>query len=153
MYSSGIGRQPISVMHRLGLSVSWQTLAGSGKKNATLPDEETRANTNEPRTGEAQDPNPEDHSHMGTLARLSMSRRLLARQTAAERELLLIYDNINMMSKVGEQVIGRTGEPVMLACLDKYVQLMKHEQNKGLMFLLEKLIFCIWIKSRFIYLC
>jgi hypothetical protein len=42
-----------------------------------------------------------------------------------------------------EVIVVAEVEPVMLACLDKYVQLMKHEQNKGLMLLLKKLIFVL----------
>jgi hypothetical protein len=47
---------------------------------------------------------------LGTLERLSASMRRLTQHVAATRQTLLIYDNINMVWKVAEQVIGRTGE-------------------------------------------
>lgn len=46
----------------------------------------------------------------GTLDYLSESMRKLARMVAASMLFLTVYDNINMMWKVAEQIVGRTGE-------------------------------------------
>ena len=68
-------------------------------------------------TGETQEGSPtlptsikNPDRQAGTLARLSISMRRHTRRIAASRPLLLIYDNINMLWKVAEQIIGRTGE-------------------------------------------
>ena len=45
---------------------------------------------------------------IGTLECLSLSMRELTQHVAAMQPLLLIYDNINMLWKVAEQVIGHT---------------------------------------------
>ena len=93
-------------------------VGAGGKKCSTREDtkvnEVNRTNT---LTGETQDLSPTQHgppkklpSCAGTLARLSMSMRQHAQSIATMCPLLLIYDNINMMWKVAEQVIGRTGE-------------------------------------------
>lgn len=46
----------------------------------------------------------------GTLDYLSESMRKLARMVAASMLFLTVYDNINMMWKVAEQIVGRTGK-------------------------------------------
>jgi len=100
--------------------VSWQTLAGSGKKKVHTMEEETNVSN---KNSTAQDPSPvpsmspkQQSSYVGTLARLSMSMHQLTQQIAAKRCLLLVYDNINMMWRVAEQIIGRTGEfPIMVS--------------------------------------
>ena len=122
LYSSGIGRQPITVLNRLGLSVSWPTLAGAGKKQVgtleevteTISASETKTLTKgpqEPTLSPAQGNPPKKLvRNAGTLARLSISMRQATQRIAATQPLLLIYDNINMLWKVAEQIIGRTGE-------------------------------------------
>jgi hypothetical protein len=47
--------------------------------------------------------------HLGTLERLSSSMRGVTQHVAATRPLLLIYDNVNMLWKAAEQILGRTG--------------------------------------------
>jgi hypothetical protein len=50
------------------------------------------------------------HTHrLGTLERLSSSMCGLTQHVAAMRPLLLIYDNVSMLWKVAEQIIGHTG--------------------------------------------
>lgn len=43
--------------------------------------------------------------------------RSLSRHVAAAKLTLVIYDNINMMWKVAEQIIGRTGKEIVLRYL------------------------------------
>jgi hypothetical protein len=109
LYSSGVGRQPISVLNRLGLSISWSTLAGGGGKclgytgkNDDMVRQGTETEDNEKTT--------KSHTHhLRTLECLSSSMCRLTQQVAAVRPLLLMYDNVNMLWKVAEQIIGRTG--------------------------------------------
>jgi hypothetical protein len=121
LYSSGIGRQPISVLNRLGLSVSWPTLAGAGqKKVGTLQDIiettpsasgiDTLTEGSQGPTPTPGNPSKKPVTNAGTLARLSICMRQATQRVAATQPLLLIYDNINMLWKVAEQIIGRTGE-------------------------------------------
>lgn len=47
---------------------------------------------------------------LGTLYQLSNSCRATARLVALTRLLVIVYDNINMMIRIAEQVLGRTSE-------------------------------------------
>ncbi|KAH7918344.1 hypothetical protein BV22DRAFT_1075903 [Leucogyrophana mollusca] len=87
LYSTGASRQQISVFNHFGKSVSYSTLAGSGTKHHDDLD----------RTRVA-----------GTLELLSQSMRTVARTVAAGGLFLTVYDNINMVWKVAEQIVGRT---------------------------------------------
>lgn len=46
---------------------------------------------------------------LGTLEALSESMRKVTRTVAASNMYTLVYDNINMVWKVAEQILGRTG--------------------------------------------
>ncbi|EIW73975.1 hypothetical protein CONPUDRAFT_68089 [Coniophora puteana RWD-64-598 SS2] len=86
MYAGGASRQLITIFNRLGSSVSYVTLAGRGHKGLT---EDTW-----PR-------------QLGTLEVLSQSVRAATRKIAKTSPFLVVYDNINMMWRVAEQVMGR----------------------------------------------
>ncbi|KAH8992310.1 hypothetical protein EDB86DRAFT_3103560 [Lactarius hatsudake] len=102
LYSMGATRQQISVMNHLGLSVSYVTLAGRGNKAGNLLTSKlalASSNTSM-HTG---------HKHrLGTLEALSESMRKVTRKVAASDLYVLVYDNINMLWKVAEQILGRT---------------------------------------------
>ncbi|KAI0054708.1 hypothetical protein BV25DRAFT_1903821 [Artomyces pyxidatus] len=53
----------------------------------------------------------EKNRQLGTLERLSLSMRKVTQEIAADDEVMVVYDNINMQWKSPEQVIGRTGPP------------------------------------------
>ncbi|KAL1721533.1 hypothetical protein EV715DRAFT_271156 [Schizophyllum commune] len=124
LYSEGASRQLITVLNHLGITVSYVTLAGGGALPA-LPETsatERHEGENEPAEDEVDDPTlVEDHSHprvheqgasggkMGTLQKLSLEMRKVARRMAKKNSFLLVYDNINMMWRVAEQIVGRTG--------------------------------------------
>ncbi|KAH9172322.1 hypothetical protein EDB89DRAFT_2114193 [Lactarius sanguifluus] len=105
LYSTGATRQQISVMNHLGLSVSYVTLAGQGNKAGNLltsklapASSQTGLNTNVHR-----------HKHrLGTLEALSESMRKVTCEVATSDLYVLMYDNINMVWKVAEQILGRT---------------------------------------------
>ncbi|KAH9011428.1 hypothetical protein EDB83DRAFT_2234081 [Lactarius deliciosus] len=101
LYSTGATRQQISVMNHLGLSVSYVTLAGRGNKAGNLLTSKlASASSNTSMHG---------HKHrLGTLEALSESMRKVTRKVAASGLYALVYDNINMVWKVAEQILGRT---------------------------------------------
>ncbi|KAH9034017.1 hypothetical protein EDB83DRAFT_2507841 [Lactarius deliciosus] len=102
LYSTGATRQQISVTNHLGLSVSYVTLAGRGNKAANLLTSKLAMSS---RTG----PGVHRHKHrLGTLEALSESMRKVAREVAASGLYVLVYDNINMVWKAAEQILGRT---------------------------------------------
>ncbi|KAH9003933.1 hypothetical protein EDB83DRAFT_2237225 [Lactarius deliciosus] len=102
LYSTGATRQQISVTNHLGLSVSYVTLAGRGNKAANLLTSKLATSS---RTG----PGVHRHKHrLGTLEALSESMRKVAREVAASGLYVLVYDNINMVWKAAEQILGRT---------------------------------------------
>ena len=86
-------------MNHLGLSVSYITLARRGNKAENLlaykPDLASQGIHNR-------------KYRLGTLEALSVSMRRAARNLAASNLYGLVYDNINMLWKVAEQIIGRT---------------------------------------------
>lgn len=47
----------------------------------------------------------------GTLRVLSNAQRNMARNVASTGLFACVYDNINMMFRVSEQIMGRTGWP------------------------------------------
>lgn len=121
LYSTGATRQQISVLNHLGFSVSYPTLAGRGGK--TVVDDvdadiditreavdlehtatSSAASTPQPKKKKCTKQRP------GTLEFLSQSMREVARLVAATGMFLTVYDNINMVWKVAEQIVGRTGE-------------------------------------------
>ncbi|KAJ7919732.1 hypothetical protein B0H13DRAFT_2230835 [Mycena leptocephala] len=78
LYATGAQRQTISVMSHLGISESYQSL------------------THKPRLV------------YGSLGELSVSMRSTARAVASTGLFAATYDNINMMFRAAEQVMGRT---------------------------------------------
>ncbi|KAN0130508.1 hypothetical protein V8E53_011594 [Lactarius tabidus] len=97
LYSTGASRQQISVMNHLGMSVSYVTLAGQGNKAENLLTSKTDLATLGLRK-----------HRLGTLEALSESMRKETRKVASSNLYGLVYDNINMVWKVAEQIIGRT---------------------------------------------
>lgn len=83
-------------MNHLGMSVSYVTLAGRGNKAENLLTSKTAT------TGVRK-------HHLGTLETLSQSMRSVTRNVATSNLYQLVYDNINMVWKVAEQILGRTG--------------------------------------------
>jgi hypothetical protein len=114
LYSTGATRQQISVMNHLGLSVSYVTLAGGGNKAENLltskSDIAESAGLGTKSTSTSSKTGARVHKRrLGTLEALSESMRKATRKVAASNLYELVYDNINMLWKVGEQIIGRTG--------------------------------------------
>ncbi|KAH9162462.1 hypothetical protein EDB89DRAFT_2152512 [Lactarius sanguifluus] len=93
LYSTGATRQQISVINHLGLSVSYAA-------NLLTSKLATSSNTG---------PGVYRHKHcLGTLEALSESMRKVTCKVAASGLYVLVYDNINMVWKVAEQILGHT---------------------------------------------
>ena len=136
LYASGAQRQVISVMSHLGISESYSTLVRKLRKAsvvAPIHDGTTTLHTANPavpvniqneyapapiasnlsapapkkaKARNARVPQPWD---AGTLRVLSNSMRDMARGVAATGLFASVYDNINMVFQVSEQIMGRTG--------------------------------------------
>lgn len=105
LYATGASRQQISVANHLGYSVSYVTLIGRGMKYRYLLEEQNDktgiSTSNEILTGVGT-------YRAGILHNLSYSMRRLT-YMIAKRGALVVYDNINFMRRVAEQVLGRIG--------------------------------------------
>ena len=83
-------------MNHLGLSVSYVTLAGRGNKAENLLTSKSMVVQNH-------------KHHLGTLEALSESMREVTCKVAMSNLFGLVYDNINMVWKAAEQILGCTG--------------------------------------------
>ena len=127
LYASGAQRQTITVLSTLGISESYTNIVTKKKRRKKISTEPQQAinNLNEsgsPTTStlatgsneaiemstteiDADPPSP----YTGTLRQLSGSMRARARLIAATGLYSTVYDNINMMFRSAEQIIGRHG--------------------------------------------
>ncbi|KAH9847420.1 hypothetical protein C2E23DRAFT_741772 [Lenzites betulinus] len=106
LYATGSSRQVISVMSHVGLSSSYQMLAGTRRRSSrptgTGEVERTPSTTGRPRP------------RVGILDTLSDSCRTELRTRAqsprqpGDDSLGNVYDNINFMFRAAEQILGRT---------------------------------------------
>ncbi|KAF8952571.1 hypothetical protein BDZ97DRAFT_1603354, partial [Flammula alnicola] len=94
LYSTGSQRQPLSVVSHLGISESYNTI--TGKKYRV-------------RKERSDDTTPSSTSNKGgSLRQLSESMLDMARVVASIGLFATSYDNINMVFKAAEQIVGRT---------------------------------------------
>jgi len=112
--------------------VSWATLAGPGGKRLSILEEETNVSEGsrvETQTeiakhaGEGKTPPSKPRCPLRTLEHLSVSMHQLTQCIAVTQQILLIYDNINMVWKVAEQIIGRTGKSPISITSDTVLRL------------------------------
>ena len=102
LYSTGASRQQITVSNHLGYSIGYATLAGHRKQGHFRAVLDTS-------DGAGEEP-PKVKWKLGVLGTLSEAMLDEARSLAAKGEFVMVYDNINMVWKAAEQIIGRTGE-------------------------------------------
>jgi hypothetical protein len=129
LYATGAQRQTISVMSHLGISESYQSLTHkprvmiNRRRRVVLWDELPPVPP--PPTPSANNPLPylppnadilsekikalEKIIKPGTLQELSLSMRSVARGVASTGLFAASYDNINLVFRAAEQVMGRTG--------------------------------------------
>ena len=106
LMATGAQRQHFTVLTALGVSTSYSSIIDqqtikSGKEiiseNGKDPSEARKKKTRSP----------------GTLYLLSQACRQSARKLGSSKMFITVYDNINMMIRVAEQVIGRKSRPFM----------------------------------------
>lgn len=100
LYATGSQRQSITVLSTLGLSESYSNIV-----SRNIQKKRTNSSTN------LEDENLSIHTpgRTGTLRQLSASMRDMARGIASTGIYGIVYDNINMMFRNAEQVVGRHG--------------------------------------------
>jgi hypothetical protein len=128
LYASGAQRQTISVMSHLGISESyqnlthkprtntkWRTRRVSGDKTPPAPPPSTPKSPTEIYL--PPDPNLLAEKMEGlrsiklsTLRELSSSMRSFTRVVASTGLFAASYDNINMVFRAAEQILGRSGK-------------------------------------------
>jgi hypothetical protein len=112
LYASGAQRQTITVLSTLGLSESYTNIITKNKRrtktieqppiDSILPGPDLEILL--PKKG------PSHSIYTGTLHQLSDSLRAQTRAIAATGLYSVVYDNINMMFRSAEQIIGWHGE-------------------------------------------
>lgn len=93
LYASGTTRQTISVFSKLGICESWTNIL-----NRTWRRKSKDTTTSE-----------EPETRQGTLYQLAASMMCKARELASKGLYQEIYDNVNIVDKSAEQIIGRHG--------------------------------------------
>lgn len=128
LYATGAQRQTISVMSHLGVSESYQSLThkprlviNRRRKRTPLFHDPPAPPFSTPSNAAPDTQTPFDpeiltkklealiYTKYGSLGELSMSMRSMARAVASTGLFAATYDNINMMFRAAEQVMGRTG--------------------------------------------
>ena len=90
LYGSGSQRQSITIASRLGLSDSYPGITGKAQLSGSMEGSGHRIQG-------------------GTLRMLSETMRNVYRKVAATGVFGTVYDNINWVSKIAEQTLGRKG--------------------------------------------
>lgn len=123
LYASGAQRQTITVLSTLGLSESYTNIITKNKRRSKSikqsPHDPVIPNLEFGNTTFKKDPNasPSHSLYTGTLHHLSDSLRTQTRAIAATGLYSVVYDNINMMFRSAEQIIGRHGECLLVVIL------------------------------------
>lgn len=102
MYSTGSQRQPLSVMAHLGISESYDAIT-SKKREHKISKNLLSASIS------AGTKSSSILSKGGSLSQLSDSMVDMARKIASTGLFATSYNNINMVFKSAEQIVGRTG--------------------------------------------
>ncbi|KAH9886957.1 hypothetical protein C8Q73DRAFT_608284, partial [Cubamyces lactineus] len=117
-YASGAQRQVMSVLSHLGITCSYPTLTGRASARASRREAPSTTVTKDQQTHrtEQTDPQPAQSESglkrtlsraLGLLKLLSDSSMSVAQQKAQTHLLANVYDNINMLFKIAEQILGR----------------------------------------------
>jgi hypothetical protein len=122
LYASGAQRQTITVLSTLGITESYTNIVTQKerrqheKKASAEPQDKSTSrpatidsNTAPPGIMSSESESIPLSRYSGTLRQLSDSMRARARQIAATGLYSIVYDNINMMFRSPEQIIGRHG--------------------------------------------
>ncbi|KAH9896144.1 uncharacterized protein BXZ73DRAFT_63062 [Epithele typhae] len=122
LFASGASRQTITVLASLGICSSYAAIAGSSKTSSDVTPHAERARADSECAREDSErarsprdqaptapssPSPRLPAGAGLLRRLSNTARHAARFLAHSTPFGAVYDNINMVFKVSEQIVGR----------------------------------------------
>ena len=108
LYASGAQRQTITVLSTLGLSESYTNIITKNKRRSKKPKAVENAPIPDKIPVDQENAQPRS-IYTGTLHHLSDSLRRRTRNIAATGLYSTVYDNINMMFRNAEQIIGRHG--------------------------------------------
>ncbi|EJF62114.1 hypothetical protein DICSQDRAFT_44032, partial [Dichomitus squalens LYAD-421 SS1] len=100
LYATGASRQTLSLLSSLNVATSYSALVGSGSTKEMV-------DTHHRGTSIALSLQRAFHRGAGLLRKLSTSCRASAATRAHTAPFGLVYDNINFMFKVAEQILGR----------------------------------------------
>ncbi|KAI0687401.1 hypothetical protein BC835DRAFT_1286604 [Cytidiella melzeri] len=123
LYATGTQRQTISVLSTWGVCSSYSTVAGSQAKSTSSHDNKSKKGKEKAyQSSETECPSqmatatsttattlPSTHQNVyaGLIRRLSQACCITVQQAARIHQLSHVYDNINLLFKAAEQVIGR----------------------------------------------
>ncbi|KAJ7778908.1 hypothetical protein B0H16DRAFT_1448457 [Mycena metata] len=116
LMATGAQRQHFSVLHRIGFSMGYSSTIGQGTKtnlamSGSLDDidgvEPGRHAKRNKKNREAKKAKKKRIRAPGTLWLLSEACRATAHILASTGLFLIMYDNINMMVRIAEQILGR----------------------------------------------
>jgi hypothetical protein len=106
--ATGAQRQHFTVFAALGISTSYGSIIGRPTTNSG----KEIISTNEKHSGKVK---KKKKQSPGILHLLSQACRHSARKLASSNLFITMYDNINMMIRVAEQVVGRKSRTVHAA--------------------------------------
>ncbi|KAI1784236.1 hypothetical protein LXA43DRAFT_902027 [Ganoderma leucocontextum] len=111
LYATGAARQTLSLLSSLNVSSSYSALVGNKTSMETAEGQEDGGargvDDSDAPASLAQRLHRVFHRGAGLLRKLSTSRRTSAATCAQTRPFGNVYDNINMMFKIAEQILGR----------------------------------------------
>lgn len=119
MYSTGSQRQPLSVMSHIGVSEGYDAITGKKRKRRKKkPTTANNEHTADPSLGPTELSLTPDATigelaqtyKGGSLRQLSDSMIDMARVIASTGLFATSYDNINLIFRAAEQIVGRTGK-------------------------------------------
>ncbi|KAF8153776.1 hypothetical protein B0H34DRAFT_753214 [Crassisporium funariophilum] len=110
LYSSGSQRQPLSVLSHLGLGESYDSIVSKNRKRKRKKKKTSPSNRDSlgPDAQAAPAATPVPSQRAGSLRELSNSMIDMACVIASTGLFATSYDNINMVFKAAEQIVGRT---------------------------------------------
>ena len=126
LYASGAQRQTITVLSTLGISESYTNIITKNQRRTRATKKSDKEESHEEINAAAPETQRDSEgiiegkgltpsNFTGTLHQLSDSLRANTRYLASTGLYSIVYDNINMMFRNAEQIVGRHGS---FACLN-----------------------------------
>ncbi|KAJ7353703.1 hypothetical protein DFH08DRAFT_956742 [Mycena albidolilacea] len=135
LMATGTQRQHFSVLHGIGFSMGYSSIIGQGTQFKLPTPESTTADM----LNDIDGVEPGRHARKNKKKNLSQACRATARALASTGLFLVMYDNINMMVHVAEQILGRKNTQENGTCATevalhdaKLEDLLTADLNKGI---------------------